>query len=131
MRTIFITLILTFILGGFVSSKAQNNQQLNLRVKQQKTVTKDKLKIKFVSVLEDSRCPRGTNCIWAGNARVQIKISDAKGVSKNFELNMNANPQSISFAGYEIKMTNLDPKPASNIRINGNAYTATFLILKS
>jgi len=131
MRAIFTTLILTFVFGGFVQAKPQTNQQLKLTVNQQKTVTKDRLKIKFVSVIEDSRCPTDTNCIWAGNAKVQIKVSNSKGASKTFELNMNLEPNIVSFADYEIKIINLTPQPASNIRINRNGYTATFVLRKS
>lgn len=124
-------MILTFVFGGFVQAKPQTNQQLKLTVNQQKTVTKDRLKIKFISVVEDSRCPTDTNCIWAGNAKVQIKVSNSKGASKTFELNMNLEPNIVSFADYEIKIINLTPQPASNIRINRNGYTATFVLRKS
>ncbi len=31
--------------------------------------------IKFVKVLEDSRCPKDANCIWAGRAKILIEIS--------------------------------------------------------
>jgi len=131
MRAIFTTLILTFIFGGFVQARAQTNQPLKLTVNQQKTVTKDKLKIKFVSVVEDSRCPTGTNCIWAGNAKVQIKVTDSKSASKIFGLNTNLEPNIISFAGYEIKIISLNPHPATNIRINRNGYKAAFTVSKS
>jgi len=131
MRAIFTTLILTFVFGAFAQAEAQTSQQLKLIVNQQKTVTKDKLKIKFISVLEDSRCPMDTNCIWAGNAKIQIKVSDSKGASKTFELNMNLEPRIVSFAGYEIKIINLTPQPASNIRINRNGYAATLVISKT
>jgi hypothetical protein len=130
MRAIFTILILTFVFGGFAQAKPQTNGQLKLTVNQQKTVTKDRLKIKFVSVVEDSRCPTDTNCVWAGNAKVQIKVTDSKGASKIFELNTNLEPNIISFAGYEIKIVNLNPHPATNIRINRNGYAATFTISK-
>ena len=31
--------------------------------------------IKFVEVLEDSRCPKFTTCIWAGRARVLVEVT--------------------------------------------------------
>lgn len=131
MRTIFLTLVLTFIFGGFVSIYGQTSSQVKLLINKQKIVTKDKLTIKFASLVEDSRCPVDTNCIWAGNAKIQIKISSAKNAAKTFELNTNLNPQIVSFAGYEIKLVNLTPQPASNIRINRNGYAATLAVSKS
>jgi hypothetical protein len=123
-------LILTFVFGGFVSAQAQTNQEIKLLINKQKIVTKDKLTIKFVSLVEDSRCPTDTNCIWAGNAKIKIQVGRGKTAAKTFELNTNLEPQTVSFAGYEIKLVNLTPQPATNIRINRNGYTAVFSIKK-
>jgi len=91
---------------------------------------KRQIKNKFISVVEDSRCPTDTNCIWASNAKINIKISKGKSAAKTFELNTNLEPQIITFAGYEIKLTNLTPAPATNIRINRNGYAATLTVNK-
>ena len=32
-------------------------------------------KVKFLEVTEDSRCPEGVDCFWAGNARLKIELS--------------------------------------------------------
>ncbi len=131
MRIVFITLIAIFVFGAFAQTHAQTNQEFKLLINKQKIVTKDKLTIKFVSLVEDSRCPTDTNCIWAGNAKINIKVTNKKGASKTLELNTGLEPQIISFAGYEIKLVNLTPAPATNIRINRNGYTATFLVSKT
>ena len=129
MRTIFLALILTFVFNGFVSAKTQTTVETKVLINKQKIVTKDKVAIKFVSLIEDSRCPTDTSCIWAGNAKIKVQISKGKS-AQTFELNSNLEPQTVEFAGYDIKLINLDPKPASNIRINRNGYTATFSITK-
>ena len=127
-KTIFI-LILTFVFSTFL--QAQTNQKFTVQINRQKTVLKNKLTIKFVSLVEDSRCPTDARCIQAGNAKIQITVGKPKGASETFELNTNDQPQTVSFAGYEIKLVDLNPKPASNIRINRNGYTATFLVAKA
>ena len=131
MRAIFTILIFTFVFGGFVSAQAQTNQQVKVLINKQKIVTKDKLTIKFVSLVEDSRCPTGTNCIWAGNAKIKIQVGKGKTAAKTFEISTNLEPQTVSYAGYEIKLANLTPHPATNIRINRNGYTATFALRKT
>ncbi len=128
MRKTILAVLLTLVLGSFL--QAQTNQKVTVQINQQKTVAKNKLTIKFVSLIEDSRCPSDTNCIWAGNARITIKVSNGKSAAKTFELNTNLKPQTVSFAGYEIKLASLTPQPATNIRINRNGYTATFAITK-
>lgn len=127
MKKIILALFLTVVCG--VSLQAQANQKITVQINKQKTVTKN-LTIKFVSLVEDSRCPTDTKCIQAGNARIQIEVKKAGGASKTFELNTNTKPQAVSFAGYTIKLTDLNPKPATNIRINRNGYTAAFIIFK-
>lgn len=131
MKAIFLSLILLFVTGSAIPAKAQTTQQIKIVVKKQKTIIKDNLTIKFVSLVEDSRCPTDTNCIWAGNAKIKIQVGKGKGASKTFELNTNLEPQTVSFAGYEIKFVNLTPQPATNIRINRNGYTATFAVSKT
>jgi len=130
MKTLFLTLILTLTFGSFQFAKAQTNQTVKVQINQQKTIAKSKLTIKFISLVEDSRCPTNANCVWAGNAKIQIKVSKGK-ESKTFELNTKLEPKIVMFAGYEIKLTDLNPKPATNIRISRNGYTATFSISRT
>ena len=124
-------LLLTFIFGGWQLARAQTGQTLKLQVNRQKRIPQTNLTLHFVSVLDDSRCPEDANCVWAGNAKTQIKIRKANGGWKTFELNSNLEPKTVSFEGYEIKLINLDPKLRTNIRINRNGYTATFTITKT
>lgn len=126
MKTLFLVLISIFVFGGFIETQAQT--KVKLRAGKQKTATEDRLKIKFVSVTEDSRCPIGTNCVWAGNAKVQIKITNRRGESKTFELSTNGQPQAADFSGWYILLESLTPHPKVNLEITKNSYTATFSI---
>jgi len=117
------------IFGGAYGVSAQNVQQVSVRVKTQKSVMRDRLRIKFVAV-EDSRCPRDVNCVWAGNAKVTIKVTSRNGRSETFDLNTNLDQKSVKFGGYEITLGGVTPYPASNIRVNPNGYTASFTVRK-
>jgi hypothetical protein len=129
MRTLFLSLILTLIFGSAMTAEAQTTSQISLLAGKQKTVTRDKIKIKFVSV-EDSRCPQGVDCIWAGNAKVTIKVTNRKGESKTFDLNTNLEVKAVKFEGYEIKLGNVTPYPKANVPISPNGYTAGFTVTK-
>lgn len=121
-------MLLTIVFG--ISLQAQTNEKISVQINQQKTLPKSKLKIKFVSLIEDSRCPKGTQCIQAGNARIRFIVSK-DGKSDMPELGTNLNPRAIVFAGYEIKLIGLTPYPANNIRIDRNGYVAAFSISKA
>lgn len=129
MRNIFLGLILTLMFGGVITANAQTTQQVSLRLNKQAKASRSKLTIKFVAV-EDSRCPQGVDCIWAGNAKVTVKITSRRGESKIFDLNTNLDTKSVKFDGYEIKLGNVTPYPRSNVRINPSGYTASFTITK-
>lgn len=129
-KKMILTFVLTLFLGIFEIAEAQTDRQMKLRVNELKAVPGSKISIKFISVLEDSRCPEDANCIWAGNAKLKIKLRKNKGVWKSFELNTNQSEKTISFEGFDISIADLDPKPRSNIRINRYGYTATFKVSK-
>ena len=129
MKTLFLSLILTLIFGSALIAEAQTTQQISLPSGKQKTVTRDKLKIKFVSV-EDSRCPQGVTCVWAGNAKVTIKVTNRKGESKTFDLNTNLEVRSVKFEDYEIKLVSVEPYPKANAPTGATGYTASFSLTK-
>jgi hypothetical protein len=129
MRNIFFGLILTLIFGGAMAVNAQTSQQVSLRINNQKSVMRDRLRIKFIAV-EDSRCPQDVNCVWAGNAKVTIRVTNRSGRSQTFDLNSNLKGNSATFGGYKIELGGVSPYPRSNIRINRNGYTASFTVTK-
>lgn len=129
MRKIFLSLILTMIFGGAYGVSAQNVQEVTVRVKAQKSVMRDRLRIRVVAI-EDSRCPQDVNCVWAGNAKVTIKVTNRNGRTETFDLNTSVDVKSIRFGGYEISLGRVTPYPRSNIRINPNGYTASFTVRK-
>ena len=130
MRTLFFSLILTLVFGIGSTVSAQRTQQVTVRVKQQTKIARGNLTIKFVELVEDSRCPKDANCVWAGNAKVTIRVTGRRGQSKTFDLNTNLPEKSARFDGYEITLGNVTPYPASNVRIDRNGYRASFTVVK-
>lgn len=129
MKSIFLSLVLALIFGGVMTANAQTSQQISVGLNKQTKVSRGKLTVKFVAV-EDSRCPQDVTCVWAGNAKVTVKVSNSKGKSQTFDLNTSLEGKSATFAGYEIKLADVTPYPRSNIRINPNGYTAKFVVTK-
>ncbi len=121
---------MTLIFGGVIIANAQGSQEISLRLNKQAKASRSNLTIKFVAV-EDSRCPKDVECVWAGNAKVTIKVTNRRGQSQTFELNTNMEKKSAKFDGYEIKLGTVTPYPRSNIRINQYGYTASFTITRA
>ncbi|MCA1624280.1 MAG: hypothetical protein LC778_10860 [Acidobacteria bacterium] len=107
-------------------------RKLTLRINQETQIDSPDIgfNFKFLSVVEDSRCPEGVDCIWEGNARLQLQMSLTK-TNNNleiFELNTNLEPQSIRIEDYEIKILDLIPKPKVDLKIERENYMATFTV---
>lgn len=129
MKTLFFSLILTLGFGAFASdAAAQNGKPIKIFVGKQAKDKRNKLTIKFVSLIEDSRCPTDVQCIQAGNARIKVEVSDGKGKSETFEMNTMRGARGAAFDSYAINLESLTPAPKSNIRINRNGYAATFTV---
>jgi hypothetical protein len=93
----------------------------------EKTISGSGIKIKFLDVLDDSRCPTGQTCIWAGNAKVKILVYSGRRAS-TFELNSNLSPQVATIGEYEIKLSSLDPRPDKQGKPDPKRYTAVFIV---
>ena len=130
MRTLFLALILTLVFGSVITADAQTDSTIKVRVGKQKKFSRSKVNVKFVSLVEDSRCPEGVNCVWAGNAKIKVFVSRGNGEGETFEMNTNLGAKGATFGEYAINLTDLTPTPKENVRLNRNSYTATFTIAR-
>src|SRR6185503_16034330 len=53
------------------------NYPFKLAVNQMAYNEKEDIKVRFVNVTEDSRCPTDVQCIWAGQVSIMIEIARA------------------------------------------------------
>jgi hypothetical protein len=110
------------------------NQNFVVRVGQEVLVAEQKLSVKFVSVPEDSRCPTGVNCIWAGNVRVQLQVTKAKSKPVKIELSLNPRDfpdgEAADCGNYKIKLVKVDPYPVADQQLKASDYTATLSVSK-
>ena len=127
MKLLLTSLFATLIFGAFT---VVSGRQVEVQIGHEKRVANGGIRLKFVDLIEDSRCPTDTQCIWAGNAKIKISLSHAGRRPKFFEINTGVKPQTIVFAGYEIRITKLTPAPATNIRIRKDGYVATFSVVR-
>ena len=132
MKKTIIFMIMLFVVSGFAQTKSKNvklSKEFALTASQRATVTSNKITVEFVKVLEDSRCPVGVDCVWAGNAKLEVRISKGK-ISKTFEMNTALDPKTITFQGYKIELVNLNPAPTPDTDVTQRKYTASFIVKK-
>ena len=123
-------IILSAMFFAFASvSYAQATRTVTIKAGQAKTESRSKLKIKFISVIEDSRCPEGVNCIWAGNAKIKVEIKSSR-TTKIFEFNTGMGPKGDILDGWAINLEELTPYPKNNITTDPKRYQAKFTIVR-
>jgi hypothetical protein len=105
-------------------------KEFELKVDQQAVVEGEGLTIAFESVLEDSRCPKGVDCIWSGNAKISIKSSKPKETPAKIELNTDDGPKSSPYMDYEIKLVALKPNRKPDVPLRRDEYRALLIISK-
>ena len=53
------------------------NEEFSLSMGQRALIEGENLGIRFEEVTEDSRCPRGVTCIWAGRVTCMVEITQS------------------------------------------------------
>lgn len=100
------------------TSNDQKNGIIYLSDGENKFLKEYQMNITFKGISEDSRCPEGVNCIWAGVALAQIEVMGTS--TRPVLLNLasmdfpNRNyHQSADFNGYTITLQEVTPYPKS------------------
>ena len=129
--SIFCTLILMLSIGCASTEEeviASLGQEFSLQIGQIAQIDKEEFEIRFEKVLEDSRCPKGVTCVWAGRVRCELKIKD-KETSTDLEIaepGLTDSPSLIINKEYKI-FYHIQPYPEAGKEIAPDEYR---LILK-
>ncbi|MGO4893713.1 hypothetical protein [Flavobacterium sp. W21_SRS_FM6] len=81
--------------------------------------------------IEDSRCPTGVTCIWAGQLIVKIKLSDLHGNIEEIELIRKREPETVSALGLSLLLLGVEPHPKKDKIIEFSNQVARIQITKN
>lgn len=99
------------------------DQEFELGFGSERQIAESPVKIKFVQVLEDSRCPTDVQCVWQGNAKVRVAV-DSAGATTVADLNTSLESRSLSAFGYIIELRDVKPAKNSKVAISASEYVA-------
>ena len=103
----------------------------NFKVSYGKEVKVKDLKVKFDSLVDDSRCPKDVTCVWAGDAKIVVSVRRGNSKASSMELHTNGQfAQTGKYQQYVIKLVALDPYPRTSVKAKPGDYVATLLITK-
>lgn len=99
------------------------NQQFALAPGEEALIQDTSLRIQFLRVSGDSRCPADAVCIQGGDALVHIRAADGR--SSEYELHTGDESRAaITHGGFRIELINLQPYPFSSRTIQPDEYRA-------
>ncbi|XGB43363.1 MAG: hypothetical protein LVS60_06305 [Nodosilinea sp. LVE1205-7] len=94
-------------------------------------IQSESLKIQFLNIDEDSRCPSEVQCPWNGQVSVIVNIAKADKNIGDFKLidkPGSENQATINFDGYSIRLLEVMPYPKTAQRIRLSDYTAILVV---
>jgi hypothetical protein len=96
---------------------------LTLAVGQTLTVEGHPVRVTFVEVASDSRCPTGVTCIWEGEAIVNLRVEREGGEPADLQLHAGGRePREAAIAGLRITLDRLEPHPHADRPIAPGDY---------
>lgn len=105
------------------------NQEFTLSPGETASIQDTPVRVQFVRVSGDSRCPADVVCIQGGDALVEIRVTN--GSPAEFDLHTGDESRAvISHAGLRIALVDLKPYPFSTRTIGPDEYRATLRVTR-
>ena len=118
-----VALVLLGCQSSLSTTKPQLGEEVEVKVGEKVAFRDAEIILQFKKVIEDSRCPNGVECVWAGNAKILIRLNQ-----QSLKLNTHVEPQEETIGKYHIQLVSLSPYPEFKHAIEQDEYVATFLI---
>lgn len=120
MKNPLFALIILFSTFAFGQKDAAKTPKIAIKIPLGQTVDVKGISITFEEVVEDSRCPEGIDCIWAGRAIVKVNVA-ANGKTEEKTMIFGAlrpgekeNTNLYSSANFAINGVKLNPYPTKD-----------------
>lgn len=94
----------------------------------------ENLTVKFIKVAEDSRCPVGVECIWPGQAKIDLQIKRQDEKPEYIQLTSHAGEPNLaiqSIGDYTIKLVKVEPVRTLEAEMWQSVYKITLKISRN
>ena len=111
--------------------EANLDSEFVLQIDQSAEIKSEDMKITFLNVTADSRCPSDVTCIWQGQAGIELDVQKGEVESiVSLSIGGDSSPEESIFNSYLIQLVDLSPYPVSTKNIQSDEYTVTINITK-
>ena len=100
-------------------------------MKPDEVVTIEGLRITFEGVAEDSRCPSGTQCVWAGDAAAAFTLEKPPAAAQHRTLHTNGRFERLATIDtLVVRLDDVKPYPKIGTTIAPADYRATLVVTR-
>ena len=111
-------------------TQVELGKEFSLAIGQSVAIKNENLTIRFDAVTEDSRCPTGATCIWAGQASARVTINDGSATELTLtEPGLTDNSNLQVFKQYQLDFKIL-PYPKLGEEISQDEYRLVLTVTK-
>lgn len=127
-------LVMAALAGGCASQAAATAHataegSVRIQIGQRISVEGGALEIAFQAVTSDSRCPKGENCVWEGEAVVALAVRSGSLPEVQLELHSSAKGPSVgTYQEWNIRLSAVEPYPVTGRAIRHADYVATLVV---
>jgi len=126
-RIAMVSLLAVSACNGPTAPRVRLNEEFVLQRGEAATIGDTGLRIRFVGVEGDSRCPADAVCIQGGDAIVWIEVTSAGGRVTTYDLHTGG-MRPVEYGSLTIALVQLSPYPFSAQTIQPSEYRATLRV---
>ena len=100
-------------------------QLVELGYQEEITIPGTVLRVAFLGIEEDSRCPVDVTCVWEGDAAAQIGLTAGSGPTHLHVLHTALEPEAVDFNGVRVTLVAVAPASREGEPIPAEEYVVT------
>ena len=105
-------------------------EAFDVKINEEATIPERSLSVKVTDVLEDSRCPEFAMCVWEGQIKLEVEITDNQITTTKEIIYQSGKDLTLEHGEYIFSLTQVTPDNQIDEVIELNDYTFTFFIEK-
>lgn len=85
-------------------------------------------RITFNRVTDDSRCPLDVQCVWAGDARIEVTVERSGAPAETTVISVTPPNNEVTAGGLRLRLVGLAPAPKQSEPSASRAYVAQLVV---
>lgn len=116
--------------GGISGQSPVIGEPVTLKPGERATFQAERLQVRFDRVVSDSRCPRGAQCVWAGEATVRLTVTLPDRSTKAIDVKTSLTDAATTVGAFQITVNDLTPLPTVDGPVREADYRVTLVVGK-